>query len=77
MKCHSFFKQDSWTWDNIRQTVPPVVPELKSDVDTQYFDVLDDEKEKPETFATARVSEGGRGGGSGGGREGGEEGGGG
>ena len=50
--------------------MPPVVPELKSDVDTQYFDVLDDEKEKPETFATPRVSEGGRGGGSEGGREG-------
>ena len=46
--------------------MPPVVPELKSDVDTQYFDVIDDEKEKPETFATPRVSGGGREGGKGG-----------
>ena len=51
--------------------MPPVVPELKSDVDTQYFDVIDDEKEKPETFATPRVSGGGREGRRGG-REGGE-----
>ena len=36
--------------------VSPVVPELKSDVDTQYFDVLEDEKEKPDSFATPRVS---------------------
>ena len=61
VKCHPFFNQDSWTWDNIRQTVPPVVPELKSDVDTQYFDVIDDEKDRPESFATPRVSGGGRG----------------
>jgi len=54
VKRHPFFKQDSWTWDNIRQMVSPVVPELKSDVDTQYFDVLEDEKEKPDSFATPR-----------------------
>ena len=47
--------------------MPPVVPELKSDVDTQYFDVIDDEKDRPESFATPRVSGGGRG------REGGSE----
>ena len=43
--------------------MPPVVPELKSDVDTQYFDVIDDEKDRPESFATPRVSGGGREGG--------------
>ena len=33
-----------------------MVPELKGDMDTQYFDVLDDDKDKVETFATPRVS---------------------
>ena len=56
VKTHAWFRNDSWTWDNIRQQVPPVVPELSSDVDTQYFDVIDDEKEKPESFSTPRVS---------------------
>ena len=56
MKRHLFFKTDSWTWDNIRQQEPPVVPELTGDLDTQYFDVIDDEKEKADTFATPRVS---------------------
>lgn len=56
VKTHAWFRNDSWTWDNIRQQVPPVVPELSSDVDTQYFDVIDDEKDKPESFSTPRVS---------------------
>ena len=34
---------------------PSVVPELKSEVDTQYFDVIEDEKEKPDSFAVPRV----------------------
>ena len=36
--------------------VPPVVPELKSDIDTQYFDVIEDEKDKVDSFPTPRVS---------------------
>ncbi len=56
MKSHRFFKQDQWTWENIRQQVPPVVPELRGDSDTQYFDVIEDEKEKPESFVPPRVS---------------------
>ena len=56
VKRHRFFKQDQWTWDSINTTVAPVIPELKSDTDTQYFDVIDDEKDKPDSFATPRVS---------------------
>lgn len=56
VKKHPFFKSDSWTWENIRKHEPPVVPELEGDMDTQYFDVIDDEKEKPDSFATPRVS---------------------
>ena len=55
VKSHVWFKNDTWAWDNIRSQVPPVVPELSSDVDTQYFDVIDDEKDRPESFSTPRV----------------------
>ena len=55
VKQHRFFKNNSWTWENIRQCDAPVVPELKSDIDTQYFDTID-EGDKAETFATPRVS---------------------
>lgn len=33
-----------------------MVPELSGDSDTQYFDVIEDEKEKPESFVPPRVS---------------------
>lgn len=56
VKKHPFFKNDTWTWENIRRHEPPVVPELEGDMDTQYFDVIDDEKEKPDSFSTPRVS---------------------
>jgi hypothetical protein len=52
-KKHRFFKTTSWTWDTIRQNDAPVVPELKSDIDTQYFDTMD-EGDQAETFATPR-----------------------
>ena len=54
MKKHSFFSTSSWTWATIRHNDAPVVPELKSDTDTQYFDTID-EGDQPETFATPRV----------------------
>ena len=56
MKRHPFFRSDNWTWENIRKQEPPVVPELEGDMDTQYFDVIDDEKDKPVSFAPPRVS---------------------
>lgn len=57
MKRQAFFKSDKWTWENLREHEPPVVPELNGDTDTTYFDVIDDEKDKVENFATPRVSE--------------------
>ena len=71
MKRHRFFKNNSWTWDNIRQCDAPVVPELQSDIDTQYFDIID-EGDQAETFSTPRVR-GKRGGGRGGERREGRE----
>ncbi|XP_040015903.2 rho-associated protein kinase 2 isoform X2 [Gasterosteus aculeatus] len=50
IKCHPFFKNDQWTFDNIRQTVAPVVPELKGDIDTSNFDDIEDDKRNAEPF---------------------------
>ncbi|KAJ0061335.1 hypothetical protein NL108_015845, partial [Boleophthalmus pectinirostris] len=50
VKKHPFFKNDQWTFDNIRETVAPVVPELHSDIDTSNFDDFEDEKRDVETF---------------------------
>ncbi|XP_061560170.1 rho-associated protein kinase 2-like isoform X4 [Phycodurus eques] len=50
IKSHPFFKSDQWTFDNIRETVPPVVPELNSDIDTSNFDDIEDDKGAVETF---------------------------
>ncbi|CAL8317979.1 unnamed protein product [Merluccius merluccius] len=38
---HPFFKNDQWTFDTIRQTVAPVVPDLSSDIDTSNFDDIE------------------------------------
>ena len=62
VKLHRFFKTSTWSWDNLRQSDAPIVPELKSDIDTQYFDTID-EGDKAETFDAPRVSVGGREGG--------------
>nr|XP_055042299.1 rho-associated protein kinase 2-like isoform X1 [Misgurnus anguillicaudatus] len=56
IKCHPFFKNDQWTFDNIRDAMAPVVPELSSDIDTSNFD--DDIKDDPlgiETFPPPRA----------------------
>ncbi|XP_022625056.1 rho-associated protein kinase 2-like isoform X1 [Seriola dumerili] len=50
IKCHPFFKSDQWTFDNIRETVAPVVPELSSDIDTTNFDDIEVDKGDAETF---------------------------
>ncbi|XP_028997048.1 rho-associated protein kinase 1-like isoform X2 [Betta splendens] len=50
IKCHPFFKDDQWTFDNIRETVAPVVPELRSDIDTSNFDDIEVDKGDVETF---------------------------
>lgn len=42
IKAHPFFKNESWNFDNIHQSVPPVIPDLKSDDDTSNFEDIDD-----------------------------------
>ncbi|XP_058239066.1 rho-associated protein kinase 2 isoform X2 [Hemibagrus wyckioides] len=50
IKRHPFFRNDQWTFDTIRDSVAPVVPELMSDVDTSNFDEIEDDKGDAETF---------------------------
>ncbi|KAJ8268086.1 hypothetical protein COCON_G00132580 [Conger conger] len=50
IKRHPFFKNDQWTWENIRDTAAPVVPELSSDIDTSNFDDIDEDPGDEETF---------------------------
>ncbi|XP_076149608.1 rho-associated protein kinase 1 isoform X1 [Alosa pseudoharengus] len=50
IKRHAFFKNDQWTWDSIRDTAAPVVPELSSDVDTSNFDDIEEDRGEEETF---------------------------
>lgn len=53
IKLHPFFENDQWTWDNLRESVPPVVPELSSDDDTRNFEDIEEETSdgKEEIFA--------------------------
>lgn len=53
IKAHPFFENDQWTWDNLRESVPPVVPELTSDDDTRNFEDIEEETNngKEEVFA--------------------------
>ena len=48
IKEHPFFKNETWTFDNIHLSVPPVIPDLKSDDDTSNFDDIDDNDGKLE-----------------------------
>ncbi|XP_056326817.1 rho-associated protein kinase 1 isoform X2 [Danio aesculapii] len=50
IKRHGFFKNDQWTWENIRETAAPVVPELSSDTDTSNFDDIEEDRGEEETF---------------------------
>ncbi|XP_030068754.1 rho-associated protein kinase 1 isoform X1 [Microcaecilia unicolor] len=50
IKRHPFFKNEQWEWENLRDTVAPVVPDLSSDIDTSNFDDLEEDKGEEETF---------------------------
>lgn len=38
LKAHPFFTNEQWTFENIRQCIAPVLPELSGDDDTSNFD---------------------------------------
>ncbi|XP_058063524.1 rho-associated protein kinase 2 [Anopheles bellator] len=52
IKSHPFFVNDTWMFDNVRQSVPPVVPELTSDDDTRNFEEVDRKNSAEVTFPT-------------------------
>ncbi|KAL3869241.1 hypothetical protein ACJMK2_041948 [Sinanodonta woodiana] len=55
IKGHPFFRNDQWDWGTMRNAVPPVVPELKSDVDTSNFDDIEKEDSPEETFQVPKA----------------------
>ena len=52
---HPFFFNDQWTFDNIRDCVPPVVPELNGDDDTSNFDDIEKDDCPEECFPTPKA----------------------
>ncbi|XP_017769737.1 PREDICTED: rho-associated protein kinase 1 isoform X2 [Nicrophorus vespilloides] len=52
IKNHPFFINDQWTFDNLRESVPPVVPELSGDDDTSNFDDYEKDESPEEIFPT-------------------------
>ncbi|KAK0158161.1 hypothetical protein PV328_009199 [Microctonus aethiopoides] len=58
IKNHPFFKNDQWTFDNLRECVPPVVPELSGDDDTSNFDDIEKEDTPEESFAVPKAFSG-------------------
>ncbi|XP_049300411.1 rho-associated protein kinase 1 [Anopheles funestus] len=52
IKSHPFFVNDTWTFENVRDSVPPVVPELSGDDDTRNFVEVDRKNSIGTSFAT-------------------------
>jgi serine/threonine protein kinase len=50
IKNHPFFINDQWTFENLRNSAPPVVPELTGDDDTSNFDDYEKEETSEEVF---------------------------
>lgn len=50
IKRHPFFINDQWTFENLRDSAPPVVPELSSDDDTRNFDDIERDETPEENF---------------------------
>nr|XP_023019673.1 rho-associated protein kinase 1 [Leptinotarsa decemlineata] len=51
IKSHPFFiNNEQWTFENLRDMAPPVVPELTSDDDTSNFDDYEKDETPEETF---------------------------
>ncbi|XP_066926217.1 rho-associated protein kinase 2-like isoform X1 [Clytia hemisphaerica] len=55
IKKHPFFKNDKWTWDDIRSSNAPVVPELMGDDDTSNFSIMEDPDAVSEGFELTKA----------------------
>ncbi|XP_054283901.1 rho-associated protein kinase 2 isoform X2 [Macrosteles quadrilineatus] len=58
IKSHPFFQNDQWTFDNLRDCAPPVIPELSGDDDTSHFDDLEKDETPEENFPTPKAFSG-------------------
>ncbi|XP_030377944.1 rho-associated protein kinase 1 isoform X1 [Scaptodrosophila lebanonensis] len=58
IKAHPFFRNDLWSFDNIRESVPPVVPELSSDDDTRNFEDIERDEKPEEMFPVPKTFDG-------------------
>lgn len=55
IKAHPFFQNDQWTFDNLRDCAPPVVPELSGDADTRNFDEIEKDESPDENFPVPKA----------------------
>ncbi|XP_073833480.1 rho associated coiled-coil containing protein kinase isoform X3 [Musca autumnalis] len=58
IKAHPFFQNDTWSFDNIRESVPPVIPELSSDDDTRNFEDIERDETPEEVFPVPKNFDG-------------------
>lgn len=55
IKQHPFFINDQWSFDSLRDSIPPVVPELSSDDDTRNFDDIEKSDALDESFPVPKA----------------------
>ncbi|VVC88965.1 unnamed protein product [Leptidea sinapis] len=55
IKQHPFFVNDQWSFENLRDSVPPVVPELSGDDDTRNFDDIEKSDALDELFPVPKA----------------------
>ncbi|XP_047986913.1 rho-associated protein kinase 2 [Leguminivora glycinivorella] len=55
IKQHPFFYNEQWSFDNLRDSVPPVVPELSGDDDTKNFDEIEKSDALDESFPVPKA----------------------
>lgn len=57
IKVHPFFANDKWTFDNIHESTPPIIPDLEGDDDTSNFSVEEFEQDTstPEVFSPPKA----------------------
>lgn len=55
IKKHPFFINDQWTFENLRESAPPVVPELTGDDDTSNFDDIEKDDSPEEIFPVPKA----------------------
>ncbi|GFR23942.1 rho-associated protein kinase 2 [Trichonephila clavata] len=55
IKAHPFFRSDEFTFDNLRECIPPVVPEIVTDDDTSNFDEISADEISEEKFPATKT----------------------